>query len=169
MMDFFDNYKIKLLLRKINNTSVKRAVRVLPVENYHSILIVQNGADDNLIKNIESIFKNSKVTQLYSRTEKEPTTNDTNYIYTYHASDLGLGKIKNERLLGLINTNFDLVIDFSDKITEFNYFVKISKALLKIGNLHSTKNYLYDLLVEKGNSNSDFIDNIKLQINTLSQ
>jgi len=168
-MGFFDNYKVKMLLRKINNISIKRTVRILPIENYHSILIVQNETNDALIKSIESIFTTSKITQLHSRIEKEDTTTNNNYVYTYHVSDLGFGKIKNERLLGLLNTNFDLVIDFSNKITEFNYFIKISKASLKIGNLHSTKNYLYDILVERGNSDTDFIDNIKLQINTLSQ
>jgi|GEM_PF-2019054 len=168
-MEFFDNYKVKMLLRKINNISIKRTVRILPIENYHSILIVQNERNDTLIKSIESIFTTSKITQLYSRIEKEDTLTNSNYVYTYHVSDLGFSKIKNERLLGLVNTNFDLIIDFSNKITEFNYFIKISKASLKIGNLHSTNNYLYDILVERGNSDTDFIDNITLQINTLSQ
>jgi len=168
-MGAFDNYKIKLLNKKTTKSSLKRNVCVLPIADYYSILIIQNKANDILIKSIESIFKNSKVTQLYSRTEKEVPIEHNTHIYTYHISDLGFGKIKKERLLGLVNTNFDLVIDFSDKITEFNYFIKIATATLKIGDLHSTKNYLYDLLVDKGSSDSDFLDNIKLQINTLSQ
>lgn len=168
-MGLFDNYKIKALLKKSKAISTKREICILPIEAYHSILIVQNEENPELKSKIESLFTNSKVTLLTSRKTKESLESKNNYIYTYHVSDLGFGKIANDKLIGLINTNFDLVIDFSDKITEFNYFVKCAKASLKIGYLHSTKNYLYDLLVEKGTTDSDYIENIKLQINTLSQ
>lgn len=168
-MGLFDNYKIKLLLKKAKSITTQRKVSILPVENYRSILIISNEADDTLEKNITSAFKNSNITQLYSRSEKIEDSSNNDNIYTYHISDLGFGSITNQRLLDLLDKDFDLIIDFSDKITEFNYFIKIATTPLKIGDLHSTKNYLYDLLVDRGNSNSEFIKNITLQINTLNQ
>ncbi len=168
-MGFFDNFKIKLLVKKINVNSNKRDIKVLPVEKYHSILILFDQEELLIKEQLESIFESSKISMLYRRTESDLPVEEKKYIYSYNKSDLGFGKIKRERLLGLLYTNFDLVIDFSTDITEFNYFVKKSKSTLKIGDLHSTKNYLYDLLVDRGNSDSDYIDNIKLQINILSQ
>ena len=68
----------------------------------------------------------------------------------------------------MINTNFDLIIDFVSESTELDYFVHKSNSSLKIGDLHSSKNYLYDFLLERGDSHSNFIENIKTQINLLS-
>ena len=168
-MGIFDTYKIKLLLKKVNKITAKRDIRIPTIDKYHSILILLDKNDLSLKKELESIFKNSKISILYNRKKEELPIKEEKYIYSYYKSDLGFGKIKRERLLGLLYTNFDLVIDFSTNTTEFNYFVKKSKSTLKIGDLHSTKNYLYDLLVDRSNSDSNFIENIKRQINTLSQ
>jgi hypothetical protein len=168
-MTIFDTYKTKLLLKKVKAVSTKREICIPSIDKYYSVLILLD-QNDSIIKNeLASIFKNSKISTLYNRTTKELPSAEDKYTYSYHKSDLGFGKIKRERLLGLLHSNFDLVIDFSINTTEFNYFVKKSKSTLKIGDLHSTKNYLYDLLVDRSNSDSNFIENIKLQINTLSQ
>lgn len=168
-MGLLDNYKIKLLLKKVNITSTKREVYIPTIDKFYSALIILDKKDMAIKAKLESIFTNSKISILYKRTEEEVPSEENKYIYSYHKSDLGFGKIKREQLLGLLHTNFDVVIDFSSNTTEFNYFVKKSKSTLKVGDLHSTKNYLYDLLVDRSNSDSDYIENIKLQINTLSQ
>ena len=51
-----------------------------------------------------------------------------------------------------------MVIDFVSEPTELDYFVYKSDSILKIGDLHSTKNYLYDLLLEKGKSCKIVVD-----------
>jgi len=168
-MGLFDALKKKMILKKTLKGSIKRTIKILPIERYHSVLIILDKKDSALKKRIESTFINAKITSLYNRDIKEFSAEESNFTYTYHSSDLGFGKIKRDNLLGLLNTNFDLVIDFSVHTPEFNYFVKKTKSALKIGDLHSTKNYLYDLLVDRGSSDIDYLENIKLQIHTLSQ
>ena len=164
-MGLINNIKKKLLNHK---TDRNRKVEILPIEKVHNILIVINDSENfQIIKNhLLVVFQKSKITTLSYRDKKNDSSNG--FHYSFHTSDIGLGKIKNERLIGLINTNFDLMIDFTSKPTELDYFVQKSNCTLKLGNLHSSKNYLYDLLIEKGNSNSDFIENIKTQILLLS-
>ena len=168
-MAIFHKYKIRLLLNKVNKIADKRDIRISAIGKYSSVLILLDKKDLTIKKKLESIFENSEISMLYKRVEKDLPLKEKKNIYSYHKSDLGFGNLKRERLVKLLYKKFDLVIDFSIHTTEYNYFVKKSKSTLKIGDLHSTKNYLYDLLVDKGNSNTDFIENIKLQINTLTQ
>jgi hypothetical protein len=167
-MGILDNINKKLLNRKVDKNHGNRKVEILSIEKTHNILIVINNFGDDLeIKNhLQLIFQKSKVTSLSFRNEK--VDNSNGFFYSFHPSDIGLGKIKNERLIGLINTNFDLVIDFVSEPTELDYFVQKTNSSLKVGDLHSSKNYLYDLLLERGNSYSDFIKNIESQIKLLS-
>ena len=160
-MGILNNIKKKLLSRKINRD---RKIEILPIDKTHNILIViDNFTKDQIIRNhLQLIFEKSKITTLSFRNEKVDDSNG--FFYSFHSSDIGLGKIKNERLIGLTNTNFDLMIDFVSKPTELDYFVQKANSSLKIGDLHSSKNYLYDLLLERGNSDSDFIENIKKQL-----
>lgn len=168
-MGIFDNLKKNLLQKKISKNEPKRDIKILPINAYHNILIVVDSSNNapQLKTHLELVFQNAKFTNLTFRDNKIDESNG--FTFTFHATDMGFGKIKNERLLGLINSNFDLVIDFVSKQTELDFFVQHSKSALKIGNLSATKNYLYDLLVEKGQSDSDFIENIKTQINLLSK
>jgi len=168
-MGVFHKYKIKLLLNKVNKIAEKRDIQISAIEKYYSVLILLDKKDLSIKNKLESIFENSEIAMLYKRVEKDLPLKEKKNIYSYHKSDLGFGNLKRERLVKLLYRNFDLVIDFSSQTAEFNYFVKKSKSTLKIGDLHSTKNYLYDLLVDRSNSDYDFIENIKLQINTLTQ
>ena len=168
-MAIFHKYKIRLLLNKVNKIADKRDIRISAIGKYSSVLILLDKKDLTIKKKLESIFENSEISILYKRVEKDLPLKEKKNIYSYHKSDLGFGNLKRERLVKLLYKKFDLVIDFSIHTTEYNYFVKKSKSTLKIGDLHSTKNYLYDLLVDRSNSDSDFIENIKLQINTLTQ
>ena len=167
-MGLLDNFKSNLLSKKVNKTRENRQIIISPLEKVHSILIIFNESSNvsSIKEQLALVFQNSKITSLTTRNEKVDESDG--YSYSYHPNDLGLGKIKNERLVGLINTKFDLVIDFVSETTELDYFVYKTDSLLKIGDLHSTKNYLYDLLLERGNSSSDYIENIKAQLLLLS-
>lgn len=167
-MGVLDNFKKKLLNSKVDKKSGNRKIQILPINQVHNILIVFRKFEDELeIKNhLQLVFQKAKITSLSFRNEKVDDSNG--FFYSFHPTDLGLGKVKNNRLIGLINTNFDLVIDFVSEPTELDYFVHKCDSTLKVGDLHSTKNYLYDLLLERGNSYSDFIKNIKTQLLLLS-
>jgi hypothetical protein len=164
-MGLIKNIKKKFLNQK---TDKNRKVEILPIDKVHNILIVLDNSENfQIIKNhLLVVFQKSKITTLSFRDKKNDSSNG--YHYSFHSSDIGLGKIKNDRLIGLINTNFDLMIDFISEPTELDYFVKKSNCSLKVGDLNSSKNHLYDLLLERGHSNSDFIGNIKTQILLLS-
>jgi len=166
-MGLFDTFKIKLILKKIKSSSDTRTIKILSLKSYKSILVISDKNEDAFVTQLKSIFDNSKFTTLYNREDKEDQSTLNNY--TYHISDLGFGSIKNDKLLQVLNINFDAVIDISQKTLELNYFVKNSKSTLKIGDIHATKNYLYDLLVDQIDSKTEFIDNIKRQINILSK
>lgn len=167
-MGVLDNFKKKLLKGKVDKKSKNRKIEILPIEKVYNILIViDKFEDDAEIKNhLQLVFQKAKITSLSFRNEK--VDDSIGFFYSFHPADLRLTKIKNERLIGLVNTNFDLVIDFVSELTELDYFVYKCDSSLKIGDLHSTKNYLYDLLLEKGQSYSDFIENIKTQLLLLS-
>jgi len=168
-MGIFDSFKKNLLQKKITKNKHQRDIKILPIKTYHNVLLIFDSSQNerDLKTHLELVFENAKFTNLTFRDNKIDESNG--YTYTFHTSDMGFGKIKNQRLLGLINTNFDLVIDFVTNQTELDFFVQHSKSALKIGDLKATKNYLYDLLIEKGKSDSDYINNIKTQINTLSK
>jgi len=166
-MGFLDTFKSKLFLKQIFKKTVERKIEILPINKYHSVLIVVNTLDSNLESHLKKTFDKAKFTFLTTRADKENHSTENN-IYTFHVSDLGFGKVKSEKLIGLLHTNFDLVIDFTTKTSALDYFIKKSISTLKIGALHSTKNYLYDLLIEFKNSDINFINNIKSQINILS-
>jgi len=167
-MGAFDNFKAKLLNNKVNKKGTNRKIEILPVDKIHNILIIANSLEnEETIKNhLLLIFQGAKISTLSTRDQKIDESNGLRY--TFHPADVGLGKIKNERLIGLVNSNFDLLIDFVSEPTELDYFVYKSNSLLKVGDLHSSKNYLYDLLLERGQSHSDFIENIKTQLLLLS-
>ena len=166
-MGLFDAFKIKMILKKIKSTSESRVIKISPTNSYKSTLIISDQVDESFNTYLATVFEKSKFTTLSNRKEKKDDSSANHY--TYHISDLGFGNIKNDRLLNLLNTQFDLVIDISIKTKELNYFVKNSKSSLKIGDLNASKNYLYDLLVDEIDSKTEFIDNIKRQINILSQ
>ena len=161
------NFKKNYLLKKAKKNVAKRTIKILNLDKVHSLFIIVEKESD--IKKTQQLvkktFPNSKITSLTIRLNKEDES--SKYDFKYHTSDLGFGKIKNERLLGLLNSNFDLIIDFVTNSNDLDYFVKECNASLKIGNLHSSKNYLYDLLVEKGKSDIDFLKNIETQLNIL--
>lgn len=168
-MAIFDNFKKNLLQKKISKNKHQRDIKILPLSSYHNILIIIDSSknEHSLKTHLELVFQNAKFTNLTFRDNKIDESNG--FTYTFYPTDMGFGKIKNQRLLGLINTNFDLVIDFVSNQTELDFFVQHSKSALKIGALNATKNYLYDLLIEKGKTDSDYITNIKTQINLLSK
>lgn len=168
-MGIFDNLKRNLLHKKISKNLGEREIKILPLEKYHNILIIVDTINNQkaFSNHLQLVFPNAKFTTLTFRDQK--LDESSGFTFTFHTNDMGFGKIKNDRLLGVVNTNFDLVIDFIKKETELDYFVQYSKSALKIGGLNTTKNYLYDLLIECGKSDTDFIENIKTQINLLTK
>jgi hypothetical protein len=161
------NFKKNYLFKKADKKPDNRVIKILDIKKIHSVLIIiEKDADIEPTKRlVKKTFENSKITCLSLRPQKEDLS--SNYDFHFHPSDLGFGKIKNDRLIGLLNSNFDISVDFVTKSNDLNYFVKKCNASLKIGNLHSSKNYLYDLLVEKGKTNADFLTNIETQLKIL--
>ena len=112
-MGIFDNLKKKILGNKINKRQSDRLIKILPLIKYHNILVVIDKVENEkeINNHLELVFPNSKITSLSFRDTK--IDESSGYHFSFHKADLGLNKIKNERLIGLINTNFDLIIDFS--------------------------------------------------------
>ena len=121
-MGLFDTLKIKLLLKKVNTTPTKRDIYIPSIDKFHSALIILDKKDMTLKSKLELVFKNSKISMLYKRTKEELPSEENKYLYSYHVADLGFGKIKNERLIGLLNSNFDISIDFVTKNNDLNYW-----------------------------------------------
>lgn len=157
---FIDNKKSK---------QIKTRKPVLkPIDKYKEILFISDTEKNHLLTEITSIFKQAKISYLYSRTNKED--NSTTGIYTYHSSDFSLiGKIKNENLIQMLSINFDLVLDFSSFETLNQYLLKNLNYSFMIGKSNTEKSKMYDLLIENKLNDTEFIQAIKQNITLLSQ
>ncbi len=164
----FKQLKINSLIKRKNTSNSDKTTSFKKDSQYTTTLIITDQPEtlNDINQQIQFFFPNINVTSLILRDEKIDETSGQQY--TFNSKDLGFGKFKNDRLNQLVEIKFDLLIDFTTNSTDLDLFVKICQSELKIGDLNASKNYLYNLLIERAKSPAQFIENIHKQINILN-
>ena len=157
----FTNRKIKRLIKKHSKLN-KRKMFVLPPSKIETIIIISDSNLSLIESQVKFFFPNAKCTFITVR--KNKIDESSGQIYTYHTSDLGYGKFKNERLNKLINKNFNCVIDYNKKESKLDLFIPLIDSNLIAGYEKSPKNYFYDILL----SGDNMIENFYKQLNKLT-
>ncbi|MDA7803082.1 hypothetical protein N8987_00715 [Crocinitomix sp.] len=156
----------------INRAKVKKRLTRKPILRklnvYREILIISDQDKSMLKTTITAIFPNAKIYFLSQRKEKEESAKNANF--TFHASDLNLtGKVKNDKLNSLLDNRFDLVVDLSGNLPLNNFIIGKLNHTFMVGTEESGKGLWYDLIIKNTKSDQEFFENIKAQINLLSQ
>ncbi len=130
-------------------------------------LIVLIDNPENIVHNVlHKQFPNAEFSFLTNRSEKVDISTGKNY--TFNKKDFKFATLKNERLKDLLLQEFDLLIDLSQSNDNLRYFAEHIKADLKIGCFDTSKNYLYDILVEKKENIRKILEQIKIQLDLLT-
>ncbi|HIP35322.1 MAG TPA: hypothetical protein EYG85_00530 [Crocinitomix sp.] len=158
----FNKLKTKLIVKRFLKKTPRKKF-ILPPEKINSILVLT----DNNIPLIESQLKSffPKSNFYYLSTRKQKNDNSPNNHFLFHASDLGLGSLKNKKLNQLLTLDFEVLIDYNRKKSNMDFFIQIINSNLISGYYNSEKNYLYDILLEGDN----MIENLHKQLNKLTK
>jgi hypothetical protein len=155
-------------LRKKAGHSSNRSVGIKAPNDIKSVLLISNKEKKTIKEKIEKLFPNASVYHVHLRDIKEDRT--IGFYYSVHKSDFNLtGKLKNDKLMNLEKMEIDLLVDLSTESELLEYFVSKNNAHLKVGNIRSNKSNFYDFLIEFGSSDEESINNIHIQLNTLTQ
>lgn len=162
--DFIKNAIIK---KKLKTVRPKRKPILRALSNFRNILVISEDQKKELIQPIGSHFNRATITTLYKRSEKED--NSEKGHYSAHLSDINaFGKIKNEKLIQLTNKQYDLIIDLLASDELLRYISQHIKSSFIIGKSGTKSTFLYDLIIEPGNTEKEFIANAVDQIIQLS-
>lgn len=157
----FNILKIKQIIKRLSKID-KRKVFVLPPEKINSILVITHSNIPLIESQLKNYFPQSEFYFLTTRDKKEDVS--TGNQYSFNTSDMGFGKLKNDRLNQLLKQNFEVVIDYNKNGCELDFFIKILDTHLICGHSDSEKNYLYDIFLEGDN----LIENLNKQLNKLT-
>lgn len=150
-----------MILRKIRNKNIKKKIdKVLVSLNkpsfsdgkINSILIF---SDEDTVKDSNQIIAKelsidiSKVESIIY-IKKLANGIDCNDFLTDKDFDW-LGKIKNERINNLVNSEYNLLVNLTNNNLLLDYLTVISRATFKVG-FSSADNRLYDFMIEVDNS-----------------
>ncbi|MBI3134674.1 MAG: hypothetical protein HYZ14_08390 [Bacteroidetes bacterium] len=125
-----------------------------------------NAEDEALQKHAASVFRNAEINVLYPRSSKQDKS--PNFCFSVHSSDFNLtGNLKNDKIAGLLQTEFDLLIDLSDDSGLLKYLAQSINASLVIGTLEMAADGSCDLFFDKLGTNSEFLGEIVKQLNQL--
>ena len=156
------------LIKKKSNLKTNRSVQLKKPNLIKSILLVVNEKNKSIKQIVETQFSTARVHLLYTRDVKIDSSEDF-YIST-HYSDFNLtGQLKNDKLINLNKMSFELLIDLSKNSNLLDFFIKRSTANLKVGAIDSEKTKNYDLLVDAGTTNHEYIKNIYNHLITLTE
>lgn len=167
-MSLTDSFKRNFLKKKIKPTDRRSEIILKKPAAYSRILILMQKQDEELIRHISSVFSNAEINVCSLRDEKEDQSGK--FKYTVHPSDFNLtGTIKNDKLTKLQSIQFDLTIDLYTDSDLLKYFLCTTKSSLIIGSMANLDSGLYDLFLDEGQDNRQFIDTIEKQLNQLQQ
>lgn len=146
----------------------KRKPILRAIDHYREVLFIADNDQSHRLNEVSKVFRNAKISFLFSRDEKEDTS--AKGSFSYHTNDLNLtGKIKNDKLKQMMQMQFDLILDLSaDGIINLFLLKKLNGTFL-IGKKGFEKSEIYDLLVSEKVDEETFIETIKEQITLLSQ
>ena len=162
-----DTIKKGVIKRKLKKARPKRKPVLRQLSNFRNILIVGEEDKTALIKSVSSHFPRASIAVLYKRIDKE--NNSKKGLYSTHLSDINLtGKVKSEKLTRLMDEQYDLIIDLLKKDELLRYISQQIKASFIIGPSGAENTFMYDLIIDQGESEQQFIENIAKQITLLS-
>lgn len=158
----------KAFLKKKGKVTGSRQVVLMAPSAAKTVLLVSNTEDKSLKRKVEELFENASVYHLFPREIKEDRS--VGFYYSVHSSDFNLtGNVKNDKLLVLLKTRVDILLDLSFGSEQLDYFVLQGNAGLKIGRMDSDKAEEYDLQLTFQNSEIKNVENIYEKLNTLTQ
>lgn len=155
--------KLSKKYRSINPED--RKINLLPTNMYETVLVIINKAEQIQHNLLHQAFPAASFSFLSMRNEKQDRSSGSNY--TLHKSDIRFGRIKNDRLKTLVNTNFDLLIDLSEH-SKLNDFSQVLNANLKAGCFDKQQNNNLDILVKYSLTLKDVVKDIAQQIDKLT-
>lgn len=146
--------------KSINKELLKR--KELRIENTNNIALVVLFVDEDSLENLDQIISKklnidaAKVSIVFFRTKQG---SETSYENELTEKDFSLfGKLKNESIKKLINSDCDLLLNYTNDNLHLNYLTAFSKARFKVG-LKDNQKELFDLMINVDNSNLDLFHN----------
>ncbi len=163
-----DNIKKLFIKQKNVERDLNRKPILKALDQYTEILLIADSDPSYKEAELNTAFKNAKLSFLYPRENKEDQS--AHGSYSYHPNDLNLtGKIKNDKLKQLLQMQFDLILDLSADETLNQFLLKKVSGSFIIGKKGKEKSSMYDLLVTENISDEEFLQTITQQITLLSQ
>lgn len=136
----------------------------------NSILILANdNTDDTIVKIISEglHIEPSKIKLLIFKKKLEKEIESNNDITE---NDFSLfGKIKNEIIKKIINSEFDLLLNYDDGNLFLNYLTVLSKATFKVGFANSDKQLFNLMIADERNDSSVFNTELKKYLKILNK
>ncbi|MBK7129781.1 MAG: hypothetical protein IPM74_05250 [Crocinitomicaceae bacterium] len=167
-MSLTDSFKQNFLKKKIKPTDRRSQIILKKPEAFSKILIIAEKLDEEMMQQIGKVFSHAEINCCSLRKEKEDQSGK--FRYTVHPSDFNLtGRLKNDKLTKLQSIQFDLTIDLSGDSDLLKYFLCTTKSSLIIGKMEHFESALYDIFLDAGQNNLQFIANIEKQLNQLQQ
>lgn len=159
--------KNSFLKKKTEHSKDRHTIMMNPSE-VKNVLLISNSEQKSLKRKVEELFTNSSVYHLFLRDIKEDRT--LGFYYSVHKSDFNLtGALKNDKLSVLENMQIDLLLDLSSDSELLNYFVGRVASGLKVGDINSPKNHLYDLMIEFDADNLRTAENVFNRMKNFTQ
>lgn len=149
----------------LKNKDQDRIINLIPTNLYKTALVIIDKAEEINHNQLHQLFPAANFSFLSMRAEKQDKGTGQNY--TLHGSDLRFGFLKNDRLKALLRTNYDILIDLSNH-KKLHYFSSRALANLKTGCFDKPNNHIYDLLVNKYDTNKEIVEAITKQIDKLT-
>lgn len=152
------------------NVVSSRTAELISDEKVQKVLIVANKAIPDIIDYTKSEYKNATALLLClgNKKQKENPPANTRIV---DGSDFGItGSIKNEKVLNLLQENFDLIIDLSENSTVLDYIISKCKSKLIVGKAgDNEENKIHDIFVPFLDNNESFISQTKASINLIAK
>lgn len=167
-MSFGTNIKTSFIRRKIASFSEPKTARLKKPEIYTTVLLVTNLPDADLLKEAALHFSTAEITSLFNRKEKEDHA--SRFHYSVHPSDFNLtGQLKNDKLVKLLQKEFDLVIDLSKDSVFLDFLVHQMKSNLLVGTMDKLEDPKYNLVCEAQPTNQRFLNEVIKQLKQFAQ
>jgi len=167
-MKISENIKLNFLRKKLKKSGGKnREVKIKLPNQFLRVLIISSNENDSFFKKAATLFLNAELNSLYLRKQKEDIT--VQFRYSVHESDFNLtGTLKNDKLIRLSHSKFDLIIDLSNNSDLLNYFLQNAQSELIIGKLGNSVDELHDLCFDFDSNEENFLATINKQLNHLA-
>ncbi len=143
---------------------------IISDKKINSILILANENTDNTIVKIiskELYVESSKIKLLIFKNKLEKETESNNDL---NENDFSLFcKIKNKIIKKIIDSEFDLLLNYDDNNLFLNYLTVLSKARFKVGFANSDKRLFNLMIADERNDSSVFNAELKKYLKILNK